>query len=126
MEPNYVMKGRVKRVIDGDTVVMDVSPAFNIWLVDYRFRLYGIDTYEMNSKDPEERMLAVQAKGYVIDKILGQEVMVHSIKNSKGFESIDSFGRYLVEIIYKEDRVTVGEVINLNQELVRMGLASTW
>lgn len=118
--PNYTFNGTVTRVIDGDTVVMTVSPAFKIQLVDYKFRLYGIDTCELNAKDEELRKKAVEAKHYVQKCIEGKDVVVKTYKNSKGAELIDSFGRYLAEIYYTDD---VGKQINLNQELLDLGLA---
>lgn len=130
IEPNYVMKGFCTRVIDGDTVVLSVSPAFKLIFQDYKFRLHGIDTPELNSKDPFQREQAQKAKDFVRVAIEGKDILVKSIRNSKGAESIDSFGRYLVEILYIEF-VNVGGIMiptqrNLNDELLSRGLATVW
>lgn len=122
IEPNYVMKCFVDRVIDGDTVVLRVSPAFKIVLMDYKFRLYGIDTAELNSKDEAQRELAKKAKDHVIAAILGKEVIIQAIRTKQSYEMIDSFGRYLVVVYYDKK----GEQVNLNEELVAMGLAKVW
>lgn len=122
IEPNYVMKGFVERVIDGDSVIMTVSPAFKIYLKNYKFRFYGIDTAELNSKDPGERDLAKQAKTHVVSAIEGKDVIIKTIKNTKGAELIDSFGRYLVIIYYMKDEIQ----IDLNFELLELGLAKAW
>jgi endonuclease YncB( thermonuclease family) len=122
--PNYIFKGIVTRVIDGDTLVMTVSPAFKIQLVEYKFRLHGIDTHELNSTDLGKRKLAVEAKEVVRAAVEGKEVLVRTIKNTKGADHIDSFGRYLVEIFYSDPKD--GRQINLNQELLDLGLAIKW
>ncbi len=122
IQPNYTFQAKVTRVIDGDSVVMTVSPAFKIQLVDYKFRLYGIDAPEMNSTDEQDRTLARAAKFFVIENTLDKNVIVKTVKNTLGADKIDSFGRYLVIIYFQ---VGAGQV-NLNDELVRLGMAKEW
>ena len=102
---------------------MTVSPAFKIELVDYKFRLDGIDCYELNSTDEHERELARTAKQIVSDLVLNKPVMVKSIKNTHGAEKIDSFGRYLVEIWYQDED---GDWVCLNEMLLKLELARFW
>lgn len=122
--PNYVMKGICTRVVDGDSLVLSVSPAFNVWWEGYRFRLHGIDTYEMNAKDEAERALAIKARDFVRQAIEGKSVVVRSIKNTHGAEKIDSFGRYLVEIFYVDE--VSGVQLSLNNMLLQQHLAKEW
>lgn len=114
--PNYIMKAVVRRVVDGDTIDVTVSPAFKI-KVDIRVRLFGIDTPELNDKDDSERNKAILAKSHVRNAIEGREVLVQTHKNG---EAVDSFGRYLADVYYTRSDGSVGF---LNQELVELDLA---
>lgn len=121
LKPNYVMKAKVTRVLDGDTCVVDISPAFHIVLEDYKIRFYGIDTSETNSTDPEERKRAQAAKQFVTNAILNKTVLVQSVRMARsGDEKVDSFGRYLMVVFYKDAK---GVQQNLNQQLLALGLA---
>lgn len=122
IQPNYVMKATVIRVIDGDTVCLSVSPAFNFYFHGYKFRLHGIDTPEKNSTDPDKRALAMKATEYVKNAIESKPILVQFIKTKGGADLIDSFGRYLAVIFYTEN----GEQRNLNDELLALGLATKW
>lgn len=120
IEPNYVMKATVSRVVDGDTVVMDVSPAFRFLVQEYKFRLHGINTPELHDKDPTVRALANKAKDYVKAAIEGKNIFVQTFKTPRtSVDMIDSFGRYLAKIYYDKN----GTQICLNDELVDLGLA---
>lgn len=122
--PNYIMKAKVTRVLDGDTVVMEVSPAFHIHLRDYKFRLFGIDTPETDSKDPAEKKAGLASKKFTTDAVLGKEVLVESKRMARsGLEKVDSFGRYLAVIYYVD---ADGVQRNLNQELLEKGLAKVF
>ena len=46
MEPAYVYRAKARRIVDGDTVDMDVDLGFFV-SVRIRFRLKGIDTPEI-------------------------------------------------------------------------------
>ena len=51
----YEYKAVVDRVIDGDTVDVDIDLGFGVWLRKQRVRLVGIDTPESRTKDLEEK-----------------------------------------------------------------------
>ena len=42
----YEYKCKIVKVIDGDTVDVDIDLGFGVWLHKERIRLYGIDTPE--------------------------------------------------------------------------------
>ena len=44
-------KVNVLRVVDGDTVYVDIDLGFSTWLKKQRIRLYGIDTPESRTRD---------------------------------------------------------------------------
>ena len=51
----YEYKVKVVKVIDGDTIDVDIDLGFNTVLTKRRIRLYGIDTPESRTRDKEEK-----------------------------------------------------------------------
>ena len=60
-------KCRIIRVVDGDTVDVDIDLGFGVWLNNQRVRLYGIDTPECRTRDREEKYYGFMAKALVKD-----------------------------------------------------------
>jgi len=48
-------KAKIKRIVDGDTVDVDIDLGFDMILSKQRIRLYGIDTPESRTRDKEEK-----------------------------------------------------------------------
>ena len=55
----------IKRVIDGDTVVVDIDLGFDVHLKDQHIRLEGIDAPEVRTRDLEEKEKGLEAKSFV-------------------------------------------------------------
>jgi len=105
VEP-YCYNAVVKRVVDGDTVILDIDLGFDVVLNKQRVRLYGIDTPECRTKDLEEKEAGLLAK----DKLCfflqeGDSVTVKTKLDSKG-----KFGSILGTI--------VAEGVNVNEFLI--------
>ena len=47
----YEYNVKVVKVIDGDTVDVDIDLGFGVWLKKERLRLYAIDTPESRTRD---------------------------------------------------------------------------
>ena len=120
LTPNYVMKAVCTRVLDGDTVVLTVSPAFKVYHADLHFRLVGINTPELKDPDPKVRTAANKAKKFLSDSILGKDIMVKTVKTRSTGEKLDKYGRYLATIYITD---AAGAQININQKMVELGLA---
>ena len=52
----YEYNCKIVKVVDGDTVDVDIDLGFGVWLRDQRIRLYGIDTPESRTSDPFEKL----------------------------------------------------------------------
>ena len=50
----YEYRCKLRRVVDGDTVDIDIDLGFDIWLTNQRVRLYGVDTPESRTRDKED------------------------------------------------------------------------
>ena len=61
----YEYKCKILRVVDGDTVDVDIDLGFGVWMHKERIRLYGIDTPESRTRDLEEKRYGNMAKELV-------------------------------------------------------------
>ena len=62
MHVGYTYNCKIVKVIDGDTVDIDIDLGFSVWLHKQRIRLYGIDTPESRTRDKEEKKYGLLAK----------------------------------------------------------------
>lgn len=77
------------KVVDGDTVDIDIDLGFGVWLKNQRIRIMGIDTPESRTSDPVEKKYGILAKEQV-EKYLVNCKKFKSFKDEKG-----KFGRIL-------------------------------
>ena len=89
----YEYRVKIRRVVDGDTVDVDIDLGFGVWLQNERVRLYGIDTPESRTRDKEEKKYGLLAKAFLKD-MLGKDSVLKTHKDGKG-----KFGRILGEFI---------------------------
>lgn len=89
----YEYPVKIIKVIDGDTVDVDIDLGFGIWLRGERVRLYGIDTPESRTRDKVEKRYGLYAKNYLKSR-LGKTSTLRTQKDGKG-----KFGRILGEFI---------------------------
>ena len=61
----YEYKCKIRKVVDGDTVDVDIDLGFGVWLRKQRVRLVGIDTPESRTKDLEEKKYGLAAKEFL-------------------------------------------------------------
>tara|TARA_Y100001951_G_scaffold103645_1_gene112960 strand:- start:1797 stop:2210 length:414 start_codon:yes stop_codon:yes gene_type:complete len=104
---------KILRVVDGDTVDVDIDLGFGMWMHKERIRLYGIDTPESRTRDLEEKKYGLMAKEAVKNFLLiGSIQTLVTIKDKTG-----KFGRILGKfLIY--DKKTDREM-TLNEWLIR-------
>ena len=65
----YEYPCKIIRVIDGDTVDVDIDLGFAVWLKKQRIRLYGVDTPESRTSDKEEKKYGLKAKAFVVQHL---------------------------------------------------------
>lgn len=61
----YDYKCIVRRVVDGDTVDVDIDLGFDSWLHNQRVRIEGIDAPETRTRDLVEKELGLESKAFV-------------------------------------------------------------
>ena len=89
----YEYNVKVVKVIDGDTVDVDIDLGFGVWLHKERVRLYGIDTPESRTKDLEEKKYGLAAKEFLTKWVTSGGVTLKTFKVKRG-----KFGRILGEL----------------------------
>ena len=113
----YEYRCKIDRVVDGDTVDVDIDLGFGIWLRKERVRLYGIDTPECRTRDLEEKKYGLAAKSFVQDLLpVGSMQTLRTRKDDKG-----KFGRILGEFVVY-DAVTDSSKRQANYAEGRLGL----
>ena len=108
-------KVNILKLVDGDTVDVDIDLGFGIWLRKERVRIMGIDTPESRTSDKVEKVFGLAAKNR-LSSLLGAEAILQTQVSKKGEDMKGKFGRVL------------GNFISLNGEkcaavLVREGHA---
>ena len=79
------------RVVDGDTVDVDIDLGFGVWMKKQRIRLYGIDTPESRTKDKVEKVFGLAAKKRLEEILsMSDDIVLRSVKDIRG-----KFGRIL-------------------------------
>jgi micrococcal nuclease len=108
----YTYKAEVIRVIDGDTVVLNIDLGFKIHHIT-PCRLAGINAPEMNAKDEKVRAAAVASKEFLSGLLLeGMEVTIISKK-------LDKYGRPVVDFLPHY----TNEIYRINELMIKSGHA---
>jgi micrococcal nuclease len=107
-DPAYTYSALVVRVVDGDTVRMDLSLGFKVWLRDQSFRLLGCNARELGEpggKEARDHLATVLPAGLV--------VTLRSVKADKYGERFDA-------------QIILPGGIDLVGQLVADGWAAVW
>ena len=99
----YEYAAKLVRVVDGDTVLLDLDLGFHEWRIGQSYRLLRINAPEMNTVEGKAAKAA-------LEKFLEGKVLVAATQKS------DNFGRYLTELRANTD--------NVSDWLVSSGLAA--
>lgn len=129
----YQYNAIIRKVVDGDTIEIDIDLGLSAWVHNEKIRLYGIDTPEVYGvkKGSPEWELGNQSSEFV-KHILKEnnEVIIETIKDKK-----EKFGRYLALIFIQIDQSVlvgltdirnIGEYYCLNDILIGKGLAKSY
>ena len=73
----YEYRAKVIKVIDGDTVDVDIDLGFGIILTDERVRIMGIDTPESRTRDKVEKKFGLLAKKRLTE-LLGKDCVLRT------------------------------------------------
>jgi micrococcal nuclease len=82
------------KVVDGDTVDVDIDLGFGIWLHDERVRIMGIDTPESRTSDKVEKVFGLAAKDR-LKHLLEKDAVLITTEDKSGEDMKGKFGRIL-------------------------------
>ena len=106
----YEYNCKIVRVIDGDSIILDIDLGFGLWIHGESIRLYGIDTPECRTRDAEEKAAGLLAKDFVKNCLhVGGTYRLQTKEKGK-------FGRYLGTIYLTDES-------SINAALVKERLA---
>jgi len=92
----YEYKCKVIKIVDGDTVDVDIDLGFGVWLKDERVRIMGIDTPESRTRDKVEKLFGAAAKERLKQLIGGASGPILKTQvNKDGEDMKGKFGRIL-------------------------------
>jgi micrococcal nuclease len=90
----YEYKATVRKIVDGDTVDVDIDLGFGIILSDERVRIMGIDTPESRTRDKVEKQFGLAAKKR-LKELLGKNCVLKTQIARDGEDMRGKFGRVL-------------------------------
>ena len=114
----YEYRVKILKVVDGDTVDVDIDLGFGVVLTDERVRIMGIDTPESRTRDKVEKVFGKAAKKALQD-MLGKTSILKTQINRDGEDMKGKFGRILGDFIVDRN----GEECSVVQALVEDGHA---
>lgn len=107
----YEYKVKIRRIVDGDTVDVDIDLGFDTILSKQRIRLYGIDTPESRTRDKEEKFYGKLSAKFLKEQCKNSsEIFLKTYLDKKG-----KFGRILGELIV--------EGVNINKMMIEKYMA---
>ena len=101
----WTYRAKVVRVIDGDTVDVDIDLGFGIWQKNERVRIMGIDTPESRTRDKIEKKFGLAAKAK-LKSLLGPNPVLQTTISKKGEDMKGKFGRVLGDFLVDGKQVT--------------------
>ena len=92
----YIYNARVLRVVDGDTLDVEIDLGFDISIYE-RIRLYGINAPESRTRDLKEKERGIAATKFVESLVMGSGDYRCLMKTK--YDRRGKFGRVLADIL---------------------------
>ena len=112
----YEYQAIIKRVVDGDTVDIDIDLGFGVILKDERVRIMGIDTPESRTRDLTEKKFGLASKER-LKQLLGKK----SILKCKEYDAKGKFGRVLGDFTTNDGRMVTDVLIEEGHAVAYFG-----
>ena len=98
----YEYRCKVLKVVDGDTVDVDIDLGFGMVYKKQRVRMMGIDTPESRTRDLEEKFYGKQSKAHLETILAEGDIQLQSHDKGK-------FGRILGELFVGSSTYSVNQ-----------------
>jgi micrococcal nuclease len=97
----YEYHCKIIKVIDGDTVDVDIDLGFGVWLKKERVRVNGIDTPESRTRDKVEKKFGLISKNRVKQLLpVGSTQILKTESDRNGEDKKGKFGRILGDFVF--------------------------
>jgi micrococcal nuclease len=114
----YEYRCTVLKVVDGDTVDVDIDLGFGVWVRNERVRIMGIDTPESRTSNEVEKLFGSAAKKRV-EELMSSDVILKTQIDKDGEDARGKFGRVLGDFIVEKN----GEERMLTDVMIEEGHA---
>lgn len=104
----YEYRTKLIKVVDGDTVDVDIDLGFGVWLKKERVRIMGIDTPESRTSDKVEKIFGLAAKDR-LKQLIEKDTILKTFAAKDGEDMKGKFGRILGDFIVGDK--TVSEIL---------------
>ena len=103
----YEYRCKILRVVDGDTVDVDIDLGFGMWMHKERVRMMGIDTPESRTRDKVEKKFGLASKQFVKDMMpVGSKQVLKTQIDRSGEDKKGKFGRILGDFLIDGKKLT--------------------
>ena len=106
----YEYKSKILRVVDGDTVDVDIDLGFGVWMHKERVRIMGIDTPESRTSDKVEKIFGLKAKER-LNSLLGANAILQTQVSKNGENMKGKFGRILGNFLTEDGSKICADVL---------------
>ena len=101
----YEYRAKILRVVDGDTVDVDIDLGFGVWMHKERVRMMGIDTPESRTRDKVEKKFGLASKEYVKAYLpIGSMQILKTEIDKSGEDKKGKFGRILADFLVYDSK----------------------
>ena len=97
-------RAKILKVIDGDTVDVDIDIGFGMWIHNERVRIMGIDTPESRTSNDIEKKFGLAAKER-LKELLRETAILKTQVSKKGEDMKGKFGRILGDFKTEDGRI---------------------
>jgi len=116
----YEYKVKVVKVVDGDTVDVDIDLGFGVVLSDERVRIMGIDTPESRTRDKVEKVFGLASKTR-LKQLLGKTAVLKTQINKNGEDMKGKFGRILGDFVSVDGRMVTDVLVEEGHAVAYFG-----
>jgi len=115
----FLYKCVIQRIVDGDTVDVNIDLGFGIWLYKERVRIAGIDTPEKRTRDKVEKVfgLAATAKAHTLIPE-GSHCIIRTRRDKAG-----KYGRTMGDFVMSDGRLYTEVMVETHHAVLYEGQA---
>ena len=116
----YEYRVKILKVVDGDTVDVDIDLGFGVVLSDERVRIMGIDTPESRTRDKVEKKFGLASKAR-LKQLLGKTGILKTQINKNGEDMKGKFGRILGDFVAEDGRMVTDILVEEGHAVAYFG-----